>query len=189
MALRFADYENEIRVLQAQLRQAQRRNAAAEQDGTSDPPPAPERKLSRFGSLMHVRKTLPSQTQAPTSREKELEAALLKEQNARIAAEQRVKTADAEIEELSQSLFQEANEMVAEERRKNAMLLQRIEALERPPMSNRDDAISSLRSENLRLHERLQAMEHREADRRRRLDKLESAFTRIERVKSILLPR
>ncbi|KAI7164516.1 hypothetical protein KC349_g596 [Hortaea werneckii] len=193
---KFADYENEIRVLEAKLRQEQRRNnAAAETANESGEGKAQVANpgISRFGSFMHSRKASPL---APTGtmsspREKELEATLVKEQTGRIAAEQKVKEVNAEIEELSESLFQQANEMVATERKQNATLQERLEALEKEkaetsPTAQGGDA--ALLRENAWLKERLKALEQRDVDRSRRLEKLEAAHQRIERVRSMLAP-
>ncbi|KAI7546250.1 hypothetical protein KC331_g5737 [Hortaea werneckii] len=193
---KFADYENEIRVLEAKLRQEQRRNnAAAETANESGEGKAQVANpgISRFGSFMHSRKASPL---APTGtvsspREKELEATLVKEQTGRIAAEQKVKEVNAEIEELSESLFQQANEMVATERKQNATLQERLEALEKEkaktsPTAQGGDA--ALLRENAWLKERLKALEQRDVDRSRRLEKLEAAHKRIERVRSMLAP-
>lgn len=62
-----------------------------------------------------------------------------------------------ELEELTQSLFEEANAMVRTEREKCA-----------------------------RLESRLQLMESREEDKRRRLTELEKAIGRITRVRNLL---
>jgi len=62
-----------------------------------------------------------------------------------------------ELEELTQSLFEEANAMVRTEREKCA-----------------------------RLESRLHLMESREEDKRRRLTELEKAIGRITRVRNIL---
>ncbi|RMX89732.1 hypothetical protein D0869_00647 [Hortaea werneckii] len=193
---KFADYENEIRVLEAKLRQEQRRNNAAAEpanDSGEGKAQAANPGISRFGSFMHSRKASPL---APTGtmsspREKELEATLVKEQTGRIAAEQKVKEVNAEIEELSESLFQQANEMVATERKQNATLQERLEALEKEkaetnPTAQGGDA--ALLRENTWLKERLKALEQRDVDRNRRLEKLEAAHQRIERVRSMLAP-
>jgi hypothetical protein len=68
-----------------------------------------------------------------------------------------VQTVDSEIEELSVQLFSQANEMVAEERRARAKLEERVETLER-----------------------------RDREKMGRLDRLEKAVTRVERVKALL---
>jgi low affinity Fe/Cu permease len=62
-----------------------------------------------------------------------------------------------ELEELTQSLFEEANAMVRTERQKSAQ-----------------------------LEAKLQIMESREEDKRRRLTELEKAISRITRVRNLL---
>ena len=79
------------------------------------------------------------------------------ERSAREQAEEKVASMTLELEELSQSLFEEANAMVKTEREKCA-----------------------------RLESRLQLMESREEDKRRRLTELEKAVGRITRVRSLL---
>jgi chromosome segregation ATPase len=86
-----------------------------------------------------------------------LEDQLQMERSAREQAEEKVIAMTAELEELSQSLFEEANAMVKTEREKCA-----------------------------RLESRLQLMESREEDKRRRLTELEKAISRIARVRNIL---
>ena len=66
-------------------------------------------------------------------------------------------TMTTELEELTQSLFEEAHAMVRTEREKCA-----------------------------RLESRLQVMESREEDKRRRLTELEKAIGRITRVRNLL---
>ena len=61
------------------------------------------------------------------------------------------------MEELSVALFEQANEMVADERRARA-----------------------------RLEERVGELERRDAEKRRRLERLEGAMDRIERVRNLL---
>jgi hypothetical protein len=128
-----------------------------------------------------------------TAREKELEAALVKEQTARIAAEKKVKEVNAEIEELSASLFQQANEMVASERKENALLRERVQQLERQAQAQEHAAASSygeegLRKENAKLRDRLKTLEQRDTDRKHRLERLESASKRIEKARNMLVP-
>jgi len=82
---------------------------------------------------------------------------LERERALRAKAEARVQTVDSEIEELSVQLFSQANEMVAEERRARAKLEERVETLER-----------------------------RDREKMGRLDRLEKAVTRVERVKALL---
>ncbi|KAM3549951.1 hypothetical protein MY1884_008489 [Beauveria asiatica] len=83
--------------------------------------------------------------------------ALTREQGLRQEAEGRLSATSKEMEELSAALFEQANEMVADERRARA-----------------------------KLEERVGELEKRDADKKRRLDRLESAINRIERVKSLL---
>jgi len=63
-----------------------------------------------------------------------------------------------EIEELSATLFSQANEMVANERKARA-----------------------------KLEERVAVLEHRDEEKRRRLERLEGAMRRLERVKGLLV--
>jgi len=74
-----------------------------------------------------------------------------------MAAENEVKATSREVEELSVQLFEQANEMVASERRARAKLEERVEMLER-----------------------------RDVEKRKRLERLESAMGRIERVRAML---
>ncbi|ATY63065.1 ribosomal L32 [Cordyceps militaris] len=83
--------------------------------------------------------------------------ALTREQSLRQEAEGRLSATSKEMEELSAALFEQANEMVADERRARA-----------------------------KLEERVGELEKRDADKKKRLDRLESAMNRIERVKKIL---
>lgn len=76
----------------------------------------------------------------------------------RRAAEGRLNATNKEVEELSVTLFEQANEMVATERRARAALEQRISELEK-----------------------------RDVEKKQRLDKLELAMNRIEKVKTLLL--
>jgi len=86
-------------------------------------------------------------------------AALQKEQTLRQAAERKLDEGSGELEELSSQLFQQANEMVANERRARAKLEARVEVLEK-----------------------------RDGEKRKRLERLESAMQRIERVRGLLAP-
>ncbi|KAK0302219.1 hypothetical protein LTR01_008886 [Friedmanniomyces endolithicus] len=196
---RFADYENEIRVLQAQQRQQQRRNGAGESNGdiaqvvAAMDKPLEKPTLSRFGSLMHSRKASAVSNTIPqtlSSREKELESELVKERTQRIAAEKKVKTLEAEVEELSATVFQEANEMVSSARQETAALQEKLELMEqRAAEQGPAGDLDTLHKENARLRERFKILEQRDNDRRRRLEKLEAASKRVERVRALLIPR
>lgn len=95
----------------------------------------------------------------PPSTDDLLEA-LTREQQLRLAAEGKLNDTSNEVEELSVTLFEQANEMVAHERRMRA-----------------------------RLEERVGELEKREEDKKRRLDRLEASLTRIERVRGLLAER
>jgi hypothetical protein len=126
------------------------------------------RKTSLWGTRTPTptnRTPTPQLTPTPTSTnlradslaETPLEEELAAERAAREAAEEKVASMTLELEELTQSLFEEANGMVKAEREKCA-----------------------------RLEARLQIMESREEDKRRRLTELEKAVERITRVRSLL---
>ncbi|KAJ3491325.1 hypothetical protein NLG97_g5619 [Lecanicillium saksenae] len=93
----------------------------------------------------------------PTNMTEDLLEALNREQSLRQEAEGRLSATSKEMEELSAALFEQANEMVADERRARA-----------------------------KLEERVGELEKRDAEKRKRLDRLESAMNRIERVKNLL---
>ena len=99
----------------------------------------------------------PLPTQASKSADPDLMYELERERALRAKAEDRVRTVDSEIEELSVTLFSQANEMVAEERRARAKLEERIELLEK-----------------------------KDRDKMGRLDRLEKAVSRLDRVKALL---
>lgn len=94
---------------------------------------------------------------SPTPSTNDLLDALTREQHLRLAAEGKLNDTSREVEELSVTLFEQANEMVATERRARAKLEERVGELER-----------------------------REGEKKRRLDRLESAVGRIERVRNLL---
>ena len=83
--------------------------------------------------------------------------ALSREQALRLEAEGRLSETSKEVEELSVTLFEQANEMVASERRARA-----------------------------KLEERVGVLEKRDGEKRRRLERLEGAMERIERVRGLL---
>lgn len=189
VAQKFVDYENELRVLREQLRQQHERHSSTTSN-KSDPDhhaPTPaaasvERPgISRFGSFM--RKA--SLATNDGVRDQVLEAALVKEQTARIAAETKIRQMSAEVEDLSTTLFQQANEMVATERRENALLREKIRELE-GASGQGDEGIAK---ENERLIQKLHALEQRDAARVQRLERLEAAQNRIDRVRTMLEQR
>lgn len=157
---KYADYEDEVRRLKAQIPQPAN-DGTIPRDPLNNRPSASTHSASgsRISNFIHSRKPTPTSSQAPTARESELQVALAREQALRQAAEAKVTEVHNEIEDLSATLFEQANEMVASERKAKAKL------------------------EN-RVHE----LEQREVDKKRRLEKLEAAMKRIERVKTLLAP-
>ncbi|KAK7728966.1 hypothetical protein SLS57_002198 [Botryosphaeria dothidea] len=182
---KLADYEDELR----HLRALQAKAAAAAADpsttlGTSAATPSGDdnrprtanpagssTRTSRITSLLGRRKSsssisagippagaVPPLPGAPPQ-EQELRSALEKERSLRQEAEGKVSAMSSELEELTATLFSQANEMVAEERRARAKLEERVELLEK-----------------------------RDKDKRRRLERLENAVQRIERVRGLLAP-
>lgn len=97
----------------------------------------------------------PGHSPAPSS--DDLLEALGREQQLRVAAEGKLTDGSKEIEELSVTLFEQANEMVATERRARA-----------------------------RLEERVGELERREEEKKHRLERLERAMGRIEKVRALL---
>ncbi|KAK6509453.1 hypothetical protein TWF481_004197 [Arthrobotrys musiformis] len=87
----------------------------------------------------------------------DLSNALCSERRGREIAEKQLAQVKGEVEELSASLFQQANNMVAEERRSRA-----------------------------KLEDRIKVLEKRDADKRARLEKLEKAINRIIKARELL---
>lgn len=151
---RWADYEDELQILRRQC-------ASQEVARTSTPPATTQNRLSSF---LTSRKSVPNLGQQPplpstTTSERDLAAALSREQVLRQQAEGKLDEASGELEELSQQLFEQANEMVATERKARAKLEERVAVLER-----------------------------RDVEKRKRLERLEGAMGRIERVRGLLAP-
>jgi low affinity Fe/Cu permease len=87
----------------------------------------------------------------------ELQDALEREQSLRKAAEAQLSQASSELEELTVQLFSQANEMVAQERKARAKLEERVAVLER-----------------------------RDVEKRGRLERLEKAMARVERLRALV---
>ncbi|KAF4120531.1 to exosomal core protein CSL4 [Geosmithia morbida] len=139
-------------------------------DRTPSTPAAEDRRSStgflqgRLSSLLGSRsnKSSPSlerygRAESDHQSAEQLLQALVREQSLRKEAEGRLTATSKEVEELSASLFEQANEMVAEERRARAKLEERVSELER-----------------------------RDSDKRRRLETLESAMARIDSARQLL---
>lgn len=170
---RCADYEDQIRSLKgAPERDRPQRSNTSDAVTTlrysnDDPRPAtsggPASRPSRF-SFLTGRRISPNNSTSqppPVTSSVPIDAELLneleRERALRAKAEERAEKVDSEIEELSVQLFSQANEMVATERKARAKLEERIEILER-----------------------------KDKDKMARLDRLEKAVSRIDRVKAIL---
>jgi septal ring factor EnvC (AmiA/AmiB activator) len=138
------------------------------QPAPSPEPPFPSTQ-SRLASFLAARRPsifssrtstptrpIPQRTSTPNPN-LPLEDQLQQERSAREIAEEKVASMTTELEELTQSLFEEANAMVRTERQKSAQ-----------------------------LEAKLQIMESREEDKRRRLTELEKAISRITRVRNLL---
>ncbi|KAL5094273.1 hypothetical protein Trisim1_008369 [Trichoderma cf. simile WF8] len=175
---RWAEYEAELSKLRAKL------SSSPEPATTTQSPTRSsffQAGATRISALMYSRRSQPasppasnnkplppvtppptdsssSPSRTPGRREEDLLEALNKEQMLRRAAEGRLNATNKEVEELSVTLFEQANEMVATERRARAALEQRISELEK-----------------------------RDVEKKQRLDKLELAMNRIEKVKTLLL--
>ncbi|KAF1990018.1 hypothetical protein K402DRAFT_418116 [Aulographum hederae CBS 113979] len=152
---KLADYEDELR----QLKTTQSSYASNSLASTSDsalPSNGAKTVQNRFSNLLGGRRTSPSPSDH-ARRESDLQAALVREQDLRQEAEGKLVQMNSEVEDLSAQLFQQANEMVAQERKARAKLEDRVEILER-----------------------------RDHDKRKRLERLESAIKRIERIHNVL---
>jgi hypothetical protein len=149
---RWADYEDEIQSLRMQ-------NTSVNNSVKASPPANYQNRLSSF---LTARKSVPNLNippTPPTPSERDLQAALNREQTLRQQAEGKLDEASGELEELSAQLFMQANEMVATERKARA-----------------------------KLEERVAVLESRDVEKRKRLERLESSMARIERVRGLLAP-
>ncbi|TGO49979.1 hypothetical protein BOTNAR_0410g00030 [Botryotinia narcissicola] len=164
---KWADYEDEIQSLKRanyQQTTEPQRATTPTQGHTEDRLGSPSRfsylpVQNRLSSLLSRKSTPNLQAQQPptppTPSTTELVAALTREQGLRQAAEGKLNESSVELEELTAQLFTQANEMVATERKARAKLEERVEILER-----------------------------RDGEKRKRLERLEGAVQRIERDKT-----
>ncbi|KAF2873811.1 hypothetical protein BDV95DRAFT_489009 [Massariosphaeria phaeospora] len=165
---RCADYEDQLRSIKTSQNGPLRSNTSdsltLSRLSNEEPRPSTANSLSakqsRF-SFLTGRRGSPAQHQQPPAQlppaDTELLEQLEKERALRAKAEDRVRRVDSEIEELSVQLFSQANEMVASERKARAKLEARVEQLEK-----------------------------KDKDKMARLERLEKAVTRIDRVKAML---
>jgi len=164
---KWADYEDEIQQLRAEKISIDRRGSVISSVPFDERASSPSRPTSniqnRLSSFLGSRKSTPNLkapgSPLPTPSTNELEEALRKEQSLRQAAEGKLDEASGELEDLTAQLFMQANEMVATERKARAKLEERVEVLEK-----------------------------RDGEKRKRLERLEGAMARIERVRGLLGP-
>lgn len=150
---KLADYDEEIQYLKG----IRNDSPVNEPSDTASDSRSRQGSTSRF-SFLSSRKPLP----APPSRKGslvELEAALARETHLREEAEKKVAQVNNEIEDLSATLFEQANEMVATERKARAA-----------------------------LEERVATLQQRDEQRAKRLERIDEAMKRLERVKAMLAP-
>ena len=127
-------------------------------------------------------------------------ARLAQAENARRTAETKLTQTNQELEELSASLFQSANEMVSNERRQNAEREAEAEkrAAEREEQWQKwqnqvkaNERAAAARAKSLedkikKLEHRVKLLEDREKEKGKRLERLELAMKRAARVRSLL---
>jgi hypothetical protein len=171
---KWADYEDEIQQLRNQTQGLHDRESAISSVPFDERSSSPSRNSSnntgiqnRLSQFLTSRKSTPNLKSLPalpnsapsTPSTNELVEELRKEQSLRVGAEKKLDEASGELEELSAQLFMQANEMVATERKARAKLEERVEVLEK-----------------------------RDGEKRKRLERLEGAVQRIERVRNLLAP-
>lgn len=144
-------YESELRLLRPQTSPS-----FAAECGPRSSSPANRISAFLFPSVA-LRRSGPPSPPPDTPPVASSSSELAKERSLRIKAEEQLQQVTAELEDLSASLFQSANEMVAEERRARS-----------------------------KLEERVATLEKRDNDKRERLGVLERAVDRISRVREIL---
>lgn len=170
---KLADYEDELRRLKSTRAQTSGFHSASDSNlvrisqDSDDQAPRPRPtdvnavpKQTRLSAFLGRRSPTPGTTPIsapPSARESDLEASLAREQSLRQKAENTATQLSSEMEDLSVQLFQQANEMVAEERKARA-----------------------------KLEERVAVLEQRDNEKRQRLERLEGAMKRIERVRGML---
>lgn len=156
---KWADYEDELQQLRAQQSQEKEARESLERREESPSRFSYLPVQNRLSSFLTSKKSTPNLQPPPSPSATELEAALSKEKKLRAASEKKLDEASGELEDLTAQLFQQANEMVATERKARA-----------------------------KLEERVAVLESRDGDKRKRLEKLEGAVQRIERVRGLLAP-
>lgn len=158
---------------------------------SKQPPPSLGRSLTttRITNFLSSRRGSPAtpptipEPNSTTSEPADLTAKLALEQNLRQVAERKLHQTNQELEELSASLFQQANEMVAAERK--ARMESEAKAEERDKISAR--RTKSMEDQIRKLESRIKVLEQRDFDKIKRLERLESAMKRAGRVRTLLV--
>ncbi|KAL8842192.1 MAG: hypothetical protein Q9176_002885 [Flavoplaca citrina] len=115
----------------------------------------------------------------------DLHAALENERSLRLAAEAHLSSTQSEIEDLSATLFSEANELVAAERRSLHDLQAQYRELQEEAQGLRDREKERAKVEG-RLRDRVGVLEGREGEKGRRWEELERRVSRVEKVRGLL---
>ncbi|RJE23360.1 GDP/GTP exchange factor Sec2p [Aspergillus sclerotialis] len=169
-ALKLAEYEDEVRRLRSQADSYPSLNRPSTSSSNVEKPSIPDQqhqqsRLTTLTSLLPYRRSSavpsspsPSSSQPETYPETlELQNALSREQDLRKAAESKLSQTNTELEELTVQLFSQANEMVAQERRAR-----------------------------VKLEERVAMLERRDVEKRARLERLEKAMERVDRLRKLV---
>ncbi|KAI1005792.1 hypothetical protein K3495_g2429 [Podosphaera aphanis] len=162
---RWADYEDQIQALHAQIEQQN----MAESRQIRTPSIFSGYGISSFLGRRNSAQNQPiapltppptsTSSRPPSTATIELETELSRERKLRETAQKKLNEVSSQIEDLSVHLFTQANEMVATERRERAKLESRVKILEK-----------------------------RDVEKKQRLERLEDALKRIERVRNLLAP-
>lgn len=125
--------------------------------GPAMPPPSPGLHADLLSSSASASTSTPNLLTFSSAEASSLRQEIAHEKTLRQAAESTLSQSQRELEDLTAQLFSQANEMVATERRARA-----------------------------KLEERVRVLETRDGEKRRRLERLEGAVQRIERVKGMV---
>lgn len=160
-ANKLTSYEEEIRALRSQrsATQAETTQAHAHSASLDSAPDAASRpaQIYRFASFRGMGRKTSGPSTGTSVDLSDLQTQLARETALRQEAEKKVAQANGELEDLSAQLFEQANEMVATERKARA-----------------------------KLEERVAMLEQRDRDKTKRLERIEGALKRLERVKMML---
>ncbi|KAL7275028.1 hypothetical protein RUND412_002045 [Rhizina undulata] len=156
---KLADYEDGIQSLKksstgSPTTELPPRPTSSSSNASMSRPQTTANRISAFLSAATIRRTAPPSPPPPAET---FNLELERERSLRLRAEERLKDVTAELEDLTSSLFQNANEMVAEERKARH-----------------------------KLEERVAFLEKRDVEKRERLGLLERAVDRMNRVREVL---